>query len=186
MDEQAEPSSISKSTPIFGILAAVCLVFSLGAPLILITLPLMATAVLAVIGIVRKERPRWLAIAALVGSVLLFLLAGSSLNNIRGTSSANIGAATIDDWSWNPDPSFGTHGTIKWRVVVRNTSDKPIESAKVDFTTSDETGHLLTSTFTYVNAIPPGDTRTEESYADLYGTEKSAGVVISEVRFAGS
>jgi hypothetical protein len=184
--EEIQQPAVPKSTPIFSILAAVCLMFSLGAPLILITLPLMVTAVFAIIGMVRKEHPRFIAPIALAGAVLLFFMAGSSLSNIRGTSSANLSAATIDDWSWQADPEFGTNGTIKWRVVVRNTSDKPVESAKVEFSTYDQSGKILTSTFSYVNAIPPGGTRTDESYADYYGTEKTARADISEVRFGGS
>lgn len=186
MNGPVEQATVDKSAPIFGILAAVCLVFSLGSPLILITLPLMVAAVLAIIGIARKERPRWLAPTALGGSFLLFLMAGSSLNNIGGTSTANLNAATIVDWSWEIDPDFGTRGTIKWRVAVRNTSDKPIESVKVEFSTYDKSRRLLTSDFSYVSAIPPGETRTDESYADFYGTEDTAQAVISSVRFSGS
>jgi hypothetical protein len=34
-----------------------------------------------------------------------------------------------------------------------------------------------------VDAIPPGETRSADSYADLYGGETRANAKISEVRF---
>jgi hypothetical protein len=143
----------------------------------------MLTLAMSVIAMVRKEKPRWIAPAVLALAIILVLSAGAQLNNITGTSASNLSAAKLDDWSWNADPEFGTNGTIKWRVVVRNTSDRPIRNAKVDFTTYDANNKLLSSTFTYVDAIPAGQTRTDESYADLYGTEATADAVISEVHF---
>ena len=100
------------------------------------------------------------------------------------SSRANLQAVEIVDWNWKKDPSFGTGGTIKWNVQVRNISNKYIESVRVDFTTYDAGGQLVATTFTFVDAIPPGETRSVQSYADLYGTETRSTVQIVNVWFA--
>jgi hypothetical protein len=103
-----------------------------------------------------------------------------------GVDSLHLDAAEITDWNWQKDPDFGTDGTIKWNVQVRNKSSANIESIKVDFITYDKEGKLVASSFTYLHAIPPGEARTRKSYADLYMTEARAVVQISEVRLARS
>ena len=82
------------------------------------------------------------------------------------------------------DPTFGEHGTIKWNVLVQNKTNKPLSAVKVDFTSYDASGKILASTFTYVNAVPPGGTQSAKSFADLYGGEATADVKISEVRLS--
>jgi hypothetical protein len=68
-------------------------------------------------------------------------------------------------------------------VSVKNLSDRTIDSAKVEFSAYDKDHHLVTTTFTYVDDIPPGETRDEESFADYHGGEDTARVVVAEVRF---
>ena len=96
----------------------------------------------------------------------------------------NLDAAEISDWNWRKDASFGTDGTIHWTVQIRNTSGRYIESVRVEFTTYDSSGKLVSTTFTYVDAIAPGGTRSESSYADYYRTEEKAATVITNVRFS--
>ena len=84
------------------------------------------------------------------------------------------------------DPDFGTNGTVKWRAVVRNLTDRPIESVELGFETFDKDGRLLTSRSSYVSAIPPNSSRSDESYADFYGTEAKANISVKRVRFSGS
>jgi len=96
----------------------------------------------------------------------------------------NLDAAEIADWNWREDTSFGTDGTIHWTVQIRNTTDRYIESVKVEFTTYDASGKLVSTTFTYVDAIAPGGTRSESSYADYYRTEQRATVKITNVRYS--
>jgi hypothetical protein len=93
-------------------------------------------------------------------------------------------AAKVEDWSWETDPDFGTEGAIKWRVSVRNLSSQPIATAKIEFSAYDADHHLLTTTFTYVENIPPGETRDEESFADFHGGEQTARVAVASVRFS--
>ena len=95
-------------------------------------------------------------------------------------------ASTVEiaDWNWNVDPNFGTDGTIKWNVQVRNKSSRNVKSVRVEFTTFDAAGALVSTTFTYVHAIPAGGTRSDASYADLYGTETRAQVQIVDVTLA--
>jgi hypothetical protein len=107
-----------------------------------------------------------------------------------GTSSgapsdpAAMAAVKLDDWNWSANPDFGGKGAIVWHASVRNVSDKYVESVKVELTTYDASGKLVASDFTYVDAIPPGETRSKEGYADYYGTEGNATAQITDVRFA--
>jgi hypothetical protein len=96
----------------------------------------------------------------------------------------NLETAEIVDWNWSSDPDFGSNGAIKWNVQVRNKSAKPMSLVKVEFTTYDKAGKLIASDFTYVQAIPAGQSRSDESYADYHGTEDEAGVQVAEVTFA--
>jgi len=96
----------------------------------------------------------------------------------------NLSAAEITQWNWRKDPTFGTKGAIRWNVEVRNKSSKNLESVKVEFTTFDRNNKLIATTFSYVSAIPPGETRSDASFADIFGTEESATIKISGVRFA--
>ena len=182
-EDNAELSTTSKA-PLFGILAMVFAFICLTTPVIFLTLPLMLTTGMAVVAVFRKERPRWLAPLTLAFCALLVMSAASTVNGVRGTSPSNLSSAHLVDWSWNADPDFGTRGTIKWRVAVRNVSNRPIRNVKVEFSTYDKAGKLLSNDFSYVHAIPPGEIRDNESFADLYGTEDSGRAVISEVHFS--
>ncbi len=104
--------------------------------------------------------------------------------NLTAPSTSNLTAAEIVDWNWQKDPTFGSRGTIKWNVAVRNKSNQNIQNVKVEFTTYDKAGRLVSSTFAFVSAIPPGQSRSTNSFADLYGTEATARVHLGEVYFA--
>jgi hypothetical protein len=176
-------SSPKVRAPAFLIAAVVGLAFSLYTPKLILVLPILATVVLAIISIVRRERARAGAAVVLVLAIGLFVVGSSDLQPGHDVSSA-AQSAQITDWNWQPDPTFGTNGTIKWNVSVKNISDKPISMARVEFSTYDAAGKLITTTFTYVHAIPPGETRSDNSYADLYGNEAKANVQLTEVNFA--
>lgn len=96
----------------------------------------------------------------------------------------NLSAAEITDWNWRKDPSFGTGGTIKWNVTVKSMTSRYIETVRIEFTTYDSSGKLVSTTFTYVDAIAPGSTRSESSYADYYRTEEKASITITSVRYS--
>ena len=83
-----------------------------------------------------------------------------------------------------PDRTFASDGAIKWNVQVRNKSTKYIDSVEIELTTYDNAGSLVSTTSTFVNAIPPGETRASESFADYYRTEVRANVQIVYLRFA--
>jgi len=117
-----------------------------------------------------------------IGLLVLNQITMPTLN--AGLSAANLDAAGIVGWNWRKDPNFGTHGVIKWNVEVQNKSTRNISSVRVEFTSYDKTGKLVASTFAYVHAIPPGQSRADQSFADLYGTEDRANVRIAEVTFA--
>lgn len=180
---QAAREPETSSAPIFTILAALALVLCLFTPRIILAMPAMATIACGVIGFFRKERWRWggLVIAGLAIGITIL-----SETQMSAPMSANLSAAQLVNYNWTPDATFGGHGTVKWNAEVKNVSDRPIASVKVDLTTYDASGHLLASSFTFVNAIPPGETRSTESFADYFGNEAKADAVISEVRFEGN
>ena len=182
-----ETPSPNQNPPLFTTIAAGLFVVCLTTPIIMLSLPVMLTIGAGIVALFRKERFRWVAVLAIILSVLLMFAASAQIGQIgsRGTSAADLASVRISDWSWEADPDFGTRGTIKWRVVVQNLTQRAIDNVKVDFSSYDRQGRLLTSTFTYVNAIPPGGSRTDESFADLYGTEVRATAEVAGVRFSG-
>ena len=149
-----------------------------------------------VIALFRNERGRWWAVLVIVLGIGAWAELNKALTQTPSTaleipSSApsapappsTLEAEEIVDFNWVKDPDFGTHGTIKWNVQVRNKSSRNIKNVKVEFTTYDKAGKLVATTFAFVSAIPAGETRAEASYADLYRTERKANAVISEVYF---
>lgn len=174
-----------RNAPIFLVLSIIAFVLTLNTPKLLLFFPLMATLGCAVISLFRNEKGR-------IGAVLVLLFTGGLfvLSELGGgipqakVASQHLDAAEIAEWNWRKDPNFGTRGTIKWNVQVRNKSSENIRTVKVEFTTYDKGGKLVASTFTYVSAIPPGQTRSSESYADLYRTEERANVQITEVNLS--
>src|SRR5581483_7616163 len=112
------------------------------------------------------------------------VFANESIPVVLTAESSNLEAAEIAEWNWQEDRDFGTQGTIKWNVQIKNRSSRNIATVRVEFTTYDRSSKLVATTFTYVKAIPAGGMRAEASYADLYGTEDTASVRITSVRFA--
>lgn len=185
------PVSATKSkAPIFLILAVIALVLSLSTPRFLAFFPLMGALGFATIALFRKESGRLWAVLVLVLGIGLWAVNETPSTVLRSSStvpaagrSSNLDAAEIVDFNWHKDPDFGTHGTIKWNVQVRNKSSQNIKNVRVEFTTYDAAEELVATTFTFVSAIPAGETRAESSFADLYNTEHNAKAVISEVYF---
>ncbi|HLO78343.1 MAG TPA: FxLYD domain-containing protein [Magnetospirillum sp.] len=171
----------TKGTPVFLVLATVGLFLCLFTPRILLSIPLMATLGLAVLSFIRRERWRGGSIAVfLLGISMMFWgsSSGPSVNNV------NLDAVQISDWNWKADPSFGGRGTIKWNVSLKNMSNKNIRDARVELTTYDKGGKLVSTTFTYVHAIPPGEIRSDSSFADYYRTEAQASIKVVNVIFS--
>jgi energy-coupling factor transporter transmembrane protein EcfT len=176
-DDKPETSSISLT------ISLIAFILAIFTPRFLLFFPLMISFGFAAASLFRKEKWR-------LGSVIIIILAiGLFISSNRGptpsfkesTSSQHLHDAEITKWNWHKDPGFGTNGTIKWNIQVKNKSSYNIRNVKVEFTTYDKNGNLVTSEFTYVNAIPPGQFRTKESYAALYGTEDHATIQISDV-----
>jgi hypothetical protein len=183
--EVAPTARDRSSAPIFLVLASIALALSLFTPRLLLFFPVMGTLGCAAISFLRREKGRIGAAVVFVFGVGLLIMNETGAPSGGGVlSSPNLAAAEIVGWNWRKDPSFGTHGTIKWNVQVRNKTSDNISSVKVEFTTYDKSGKLISSTFTYVSAIPPGQTRSGESFADLYMTEEKAAVQIADVRLS--
>jgi hypothetical protein len=92
------------------------------------------------------------------------------------------GPVTIKDWNWYADGDFGTQGAVIWTVEVQNNTSAYVQSVKVNLTTYDKAGQLITSDFTFVDGIPPGGSRSTKSYATYFGTEGKAKVNIVDIR----
>lgn len=183
--EAPRPAVKERNAPIFLVLSIIALVLTLNTPRLLLFFPLMGTLGCAAISLIRREKGWPGALIVLLLGIGLWAVGemGSGVST-AGLSSPKLDAAEIVDFNWRKDRNFGTRGTIKWNVQVRNKTSQNLSSVKVEFTTYDGSGKLVASTFTYVSAIPAGETRATESYADLYGTEQRANAVIADVRFA--
>ena len=173
----------ARPAPVFSIIAVCAVLFGFVTPMILAWFPMTAGAACGLIGAVRGERPRWLPIGSAVTAILMFFVVASGTGH-HGVGGRKLSAAKIESWNWNIDPSFGTKGTVKWNVAVTNTSERAISMARVEFSTYDANGKLLASTFTFVHAIPAGETRTADSFAHYYGNEKDAKIALSDVDYS--
>ncbi|WDI86813.1 FxLYD domain-containing protein [Xanthomonas campestris] len=179
------PEKLNQSrSPVFTVLAAFGFLLCLFTPRLILVLPLFGTIACAVIALFRRERARAASVIVLVLTVGLFLLSAIDSPSGSAQSSAALSSVKIEDWNWSVDPDFGTRGTVKWNASVRNLTEKYIENVRVELTTYDKDGKLITTKFTYVGAIPPAGTRSTESYADYYGTEGKASIQVTDVRLA--
>lgn len=168
--------------PIFLVLAVLSFVVTLFTPRLLVFFPVLTTLAFCVVSLFRRERFRLLPWLILGSTVLLLFSNTSSLDS--GATRQNLSAVEIVSWHWTPDPGFGVDGAVKWTVQLRNQSNRYIDNVEVELTTYDAAGNLITTHSTYVSAIPPGGTRSDESYADYYGTESNARIQVTGVNFA--
>jgi hypothetical protein len=165
--------------------AFVMLVLAALSPRILVIVPVGLTVVLAAISLVRRERLAMLSLIVIGLAVWLAYEATSEMSTIisETPSAEDLDSVEVADWNWHADPLFGSRGTIKWNVEVHNKSTRNMRSVKVEFTTYDAGGKLVASTFAFVDAIPAGGTRGANSFAELYGTEKTAKVQPSTIQY---
>jgi hypothetical protein len=177
---------VSKAFPIFTVLAGLFFIACLMSPMLLITLPVMLTLGMAAVAMFRREAPRWLSPLIAVSTVLILFAASSHVSsigdNLRGDNPEALAAASIAEWNWSVDPDFAGKGTIKWDVSVRNNSDKPLSTVKVELTTYDKNGSIISSDTTYLSSIAPGAKRNSSGYADYFGNEERADVRVLEAR----
>jgi len=181
------PDPVPKQHPIstFTILASLGFLICLFTPRLIVALPIFGTVICAVIALFRKERPRVFSAIVLTLTIGLLFISSSGISSSGSYSDrASLSSVKVDDWNWEKDPSFGTDGTIRWNVKIKNLSEKYIESVKAELTTYDQSGKLVTTDFTFVSSIPPGDTRSKQSFANYYGTEQKASLKVVNVRFA--
>ena len=173
-------------SPVFTVLAALGLLLCLFTPRLILVLPLFGTIACAVIALFRRERARWASTMVIV--LALGLLLFNELDSPSGSTSnpASLSSVKIEDWNWRVDPDLGTRGRgrVTWNSSVRNLTDKYIENVRIELTTYDKDGKLIRSTFKYVGEIPPGGTRSKESFINSYGTEEKASIQVTDVRFA--
>jgi len=183
--------------PIWLVIAAIAFVVLLFTPRLLATFPVLLALVASAISLFRGERYSKGA-AGTVLALTLLVMFGTYYPSMRGgdtTASSpssfsttvtddGTSSAEIVDWNWAKDPNFGGDGAVIWNVQIKNTSDRNIAAVRVQLTTYDAAGKLVTSDDTYVNAIPPGGTGSGKAYADYYGTEDKAEVRVVDVRFA--
>lgn len=89
----------------------------------------------------------------------------------------------IADWNWRTDPDFGTDGTVRYTVEIRNNTSQYIDQVRVEFSTYDAQGNLIESTFTYVSGLSPGGTASESGFATYYGNEEKAKIRVDPSSF---
>jgi hypothetical protein len=84
----------------------------------------------------------------------------------------------ILSWNWVKDYNFGVDGAIIWTVEVQNNTNNYIDHLRVEITTYDKNGKIMTSDYTFVKGLSPGGTASNTSYSTFYGGEKNAKVRI--------
>ena len=191
------PRAVEKNpSPIFLVLALIFLVMGFYTPRLLVFFPIVGTLGCAAVALLRHEPARWLAILALLGGIGLFSLSQADLSGLQsdagdsGTSSTfgsmpDLSAVEITDWNWEKERyRTSDDGVVKWNVQVHNKSSRNIHRAKLEFTTFDSDGKLISTDEMYVWKILPGQKRASRGRADYYGTESSATVQIVDVKFA--
>ena len=116
--------------------------------------------------------------------VLYSMFASPSSRSAPSGNSATVRSrpaeALVQEWNWYKEPDSGTSGAVRWVISVRNVSRGYLRSVKVEMTTYDRLDRIVAAEFTYVDAIPPGETRSTTTYTDLYGTEVRAAVMATE------
>lgn len=80
----------------------------------------------------------------------------------------------ITSFNWYTDSDFGSKGSVVWHAEVRNNTPSYIESSRVQFSTYDKSGALITTDFGYVTGLAPGSTAATKGYATYFGTEDKA------------
>jgi hypothetical protein len=90
------------------------------------------------------------------------------------TEDPGLGRAEITSNNWRVDQDFAGLQAIIWTVEVQNNSAAQLEAVEVAIVTYDAAGKIVTTEFTFVGPIPPGERRSSESSADYHGTEASA------------
>jgi hypothetical protein len=175
----AAPADRQRRAPVFMVASVFGLFVCLFTPQIILAIPVLATIAFGMVSIFRRERARVMSALVLAAAIgLLMLSAGPS-----GSEPPDLGSVEIVSSNWKADPSFGNRGTVRWNVEVKNTSQRYIESVRVEITTYDRDDRIVTSDFTFVSGIPPGESRSDQSFATYYGTEDRAAIRVTNVRF---
>lgn len=178
---------------LFAVLALCALLVTFFTPRLIATLPILATLAFAAISVFRRERGRLLSIfvfifatAILVGSSLPSTsLSGEDASFLPGEDASSMNAVEIVDWNWAPEPPIGKHGKVRWRLQVRNVSQKFIDLVRIELNTYDDAGKLVSEENAFISAIPPDETRDHNTSSDYYGIEipVKANVRVANVRF---
>jgi hypothetical protein len=100
---------------------------------------------------------------------------------VFATAPSRLGEAEIVSSNWRVDPEFAGDGAVIWTVEVRNTTSATLETVQVEFSTYDAAGKVVAADFTFMDPIPPGESRTAEGFANYHGTEASARFQIASV-----
>ena len=104
---------------------------------------------------------------------------------VEFTGEASPEAVQITSSSWFAEPDFGGagFGAVLWLVEVQNTSSQVVDLAQVEFVSRDAAGNTLTTDFTFVGPIPPGESRANEGLAEYFGSEAAVDIQLGEVQF---
>ncbi len=120
------------------------------------------------------------------GTASCTLTMSQSLTAIVQFDVPQVPQARITTSTWRADPEFAGDCAVIWAVEVENTTGQTLELVRVDFNTRDNSGGIVSSSFTFLGPIPAGETRAAESFADYTGQEATAEFQITDIDVAGS
>jgi len=86
--------------------------------------------------------------------------------------------------NWYIDPGTDDDGSVVWLAEVQNNTSQVAELVEVDFTSYDAAGNVLETDFVFLGPIPPGETRANESFATLVGTEARTEIQVGQVELS--
>lgn len=178
------PAKRAARSPVFLLLGFVCLVLAFTTPKLLLFFPLLGALGFSIVSVTRGESGTPLAVLVMLGGVFVWYASSYTGGSVTEAKDRAGDVAEITSWNWVKNPNFGGRGKIVWNVEVRNKSPKHLRNVKVEFATYDGAGKLVSSDFTYVSAIPPGQTRSSEGYAELYGTESKANAQVADFAYS--
>lgn len=80
-------------------------------------------------------------------------------------------ALEVTSWNWHADPDFGVDGSVVWNAEVQNNTGNYIEQVRLEFSSYDAEGNIVTQDTSYASGLSPGGTASTKGYATYYGQE---------------
>ena len=136
----------------------------------------------------KKINPWGVGAAIIIAATLLSYLSPDHLNNKMASGFTKADKLRLEDQvkikslNWRADHTFTSGGAVIWSTEVANLSNKYLDSVRVEFTTYDIHGKIITSDTGYASGLKPYGSASQTGYATYFGAEHSAKIRVVEGR----